>query len=105
MISLTTVKDHLRVEHKLEDAKIQGYTDAAISAFEVWTNRTLVAEDDPLPDPVGNAVKMNKSIEVGALMLIGHWYANPEAVVVGPSSTDLPMATTALWMPHRWMNI
>lgn len=105
MINLATVKAHLRVQHGLQDELIQGYTDAAISAFETWTNRTLIAAADPLPDPLGNALHFSKSIEQGALLLIGHWYVNAEAVIVGTNVAELPMATKALWMPHRWMNV
>ena len=105
MIDLDDVKAHLRVEHGDEDAKIQGYTDAALSAFETWTNRTLLAEGAALPDPVGNALHISKGIRQGALLLIGHWYANAEAVAIGTIATQLPMATQALWQPHRWVNI
>lgn len=105
MINLDAVKSHLRVEHGDEDSKIQGYTDAAFSAFETWTNRTLIAVDDELPDPIGNAMVITKSIEQGALLLIGHWYAHAETVVMGSTPAELPMATRALWQPHRWMNI
>lgn len=105
MIELADVKAHLRVEHADEDEMIQAYTDAAFSAFETWTNRTLLAEGAVLPDPVGNAMNITKSIRQGALLLIGHWYANAEAVVVGTITAELPLATQALWQPHRWVNI
>lgn len=102
MIDQAVVKAHLRVEIADEDALIQGYTDAAIAAFEDWTNRTLVAADGTLPDPVGKALKITPSIEQGALMLIGHWHANRQTAVVGPMGTELPLSTQALWKPHRW---
>lgn len=105
MIDLGTVKAHLRVDSDDEDSLIQSYTDAAISTFELWTNRKLIADGEPLPDPVGNALVVSKSIEQGALMLIGHWYANRESVAVGGASDKLPMATEALWLPHRWVNV
>lgn len=105
MIDLATVKAHLRVEHDDEDAKIQGYIAAAVSTFEAWTNRTLVAAGDPLPNPPGNAMHITKAVEQGALMLVGHWYANAEAVVIGTITAETPMATRALWLPHRWVNI
>ena len=62
MIDLDLVKVHLKVDGDDEDTLIQGYTDAAISSFELWTNRSLVAEGDPLPDPVGNALTITKAI-------------------------------------------
>lgn len=105
MIDLPVVKAHLRVDHDDEDALIQGYTDAAFSAFETWTNRTLVDPEAALPDPVGNALLMTKAIEQGALLLIGHWYSSRETVVIGTITAELPMATNALWMPHRWANV
>ena len=105
MIDLPIVKAHLRVDHDDEDALIEGYRDAALSAFETWTNRTLVDPAESLPDPVGNALWMSKSIQQGALLLIGHWYGSREAVVIGTITAELPMATNALWKPHRWVNV
>jgi len=105
VIDLVTVKAHLRVDHDDEDALIQGYTDAALSAFETWTNRMLVDPGGVLPDPIGNALLMTKSIKQGALMLIGHWYGSRETVVIGTITAELPMATNALWKPHRWVNV
>lgn len=105
MIDLGTVKAHLRVDGDEEDILIQGYTEAAFSTFELWTNRTLIPESEPLPDPVGNALEISKAIRQGALMLIGHWYANRESVVAAGASSKLPLATEALWLPHRWVNV
>ena len=105
MIDLALVKAHLRVDHDEEDALIQGYMDAALSAFETWTNRTLIDPAEELPEPAGNALRMTKSIKQGALLLIGHWYGARETVVVGTITSELPMATNALWKPHRWMNV
>ena len=99
MIDLALVKSHLRVDGVDEDALIQAYTDAAISAFEAWTNRKLVTV---LPETVENHLLITKSIEQGALLLIGHWYANRESVAVGVSVAEMPMATKSLWLPHRW---
>ena len=105
MIDLLVVKAHLRVNHDDEDVLIEGYRDAALSAFETWTNRTLIDRAQVLPDPPGNAIALSKSIQQGALLLIGHWYANRETVAVGVSVVELPMATHALWKPHRWVNL
>jgi len=105
VIDLALVKAQLRVDHDEEDELIQGYMDAALSAFETWTNRTLVDPEEELPEPVGNALRMTKSIKQGALLLIGHWYGARETVVVGTITSELPMATNALWKPHRWMNV
>ncbi len=105
MIDLATVKLHLRVDSPDEDALIQLYIDAAARAFEAWTNRQLIDPTLPLPDPADNALHPNTGIQQGALLLIGHWYANRESVVTGTISAEMPMSTRALWMPHRWVNV
>lgn len=105
MIDLALVKSHLRVDGAEEDALIQAYTDAALNTFEMWTNRKLVPAADPLPDPVENYLNLSKSIEQGALLLIGSWYANRESVVIGTITSEVPMATKALWMPHKWARL
>ncbi len=105
MIDLAAVKLHLRVDADDEDSLIQDNLDAAISAFETFTNRTLVAPGAVLPEPLGNALVMSKSIRQGVLLLVGHWYANRETAVIGVVAAELPMGTQALWRPHRWTNI
>lgn len=105
MIDLAIVKAHLRVTHDAEDDLIQSYTEAALSTFELWTNRKLIKEGDALPDPVGRALVITKPIWQGALLLIGHWYSSRESVVIGMITAELPMATNALWMPYRWVNV
>lgn len=105
MLDLATVKAHLRVDGSEEDSLIQGYADAAISTFELWTNRQLIAEGETLPEPAGNTLIITKAIRQGALLLVGHWYANREAVATGTIATELPLATNALWRPHRWVSL
>jgi hypothetical protein len=106
MIDLDVVKAHLKVDHDDEDALIQAYMDAALSAFETWTNRKLIDPAGVLPDPVDNALLMTPAIMQGALLLIGQWYVYREPVVSSNTQiSELPMATSALWKPHRWVNI
>ena len=106
MIDIIVVKAHLKVDHDDEDPLIQGYTDAALSAFESWTNRKLVSPGETLPDPIGNALIMSDAIKQGALLLIGQWYVYRESVISSTTQiSELPMATTALWKPHRWFNM
>lgn len=104
MLSLERVKQHLRVELDFteEDGLIQAYADAAVSAFETWTNRVLV--DEINENTPANALVMTASIAQGALLLIGQWYVHRESVAYGVP-VELPLATSALWRPHRWANI
>lgn len=45
------------------------------------------------------------SLKAAVLLLVGHWYANREAVVVGDSTATLPMAVDALLAPYRYMRV
>lgn len=40
-------------------------------------------------------------IKQSALLLIGHWYANRETVVIGATPASLPMAYESLIQPYR----
>lgn len=104
MLSLERVKRHLRLEQcdTDEDELIQGYANAALSAFETWTNRRIVEEVDE--ESPANAILMTPAVAQGALLLIGQWYTSREAVGEG-ALVELPMATSALWQPHRWVNV
>ncbi|GGC87397.1 head-tail connector protein [Halopseudomonas salina] len=105
MLNINAVKAHLRVRHDQEDEYIAALVEAAVQAFDDQTNRKLVATAEELPDPVTNEVVLNKAIEQGALLLIGQWYSNREAVVLGTIVAVMPQATNALWGPYRWVNI
>ena len=106
MIDIELLKLHLKFDDDEypddEDTYLNHLIDSALEAFNTFTNRVLIAPDAVLPDPVGNAIKMTKAIEQGALLLIGHWYLNRESVVVGVVGTEMPLSTQALWRPHRW---
>ena len=45
------------------------------------------------------------AIKAAALLLIGHWYANREAVNVGNVTSELPMAVDALLRPYRRVGV
>lgn len=45
------------------------------------------------------------AIRQAALLMIGHWYANREAVNVGNITSELPLGAQALLAPHRRVRI
>lgn len=49
----------------------------------------------------GEAADVPKPIKQAVLLLIGHWYANREAVNVGTTVTELPMAVKSLLFPYQ----
>lgn len=87
MITLALVKEHIRVDHDLEDVLIQHYMDAALAWVIRYTGE--------------NYLDTIIELEQAQLLLIGHWYENREAVVVGSSVADLPFAVEALAGPYR----
>ncbi len=87
-IALEQAKAHLRVDSADDDSVITDLIDAAIEHIGSIGVDTSV---DPLPAPVHQA----------ALLLIGHWYENREAVTVGFGGRVLPMAVDRLIAPYR----
>lgn len=102
MIDLPTVKMHLRVDGDEEDALIGGYVAAAKAHVEQHCDRKLVDTDPVEPDEMG----LTRDVEQAILLLVGHWYANREAVVVGASGTGataMPLAVDRLlWYRKRF---
>lgn len=65
-------------------------TESIIGAVRVTLNAGYATNDD-VPDTLRHA----------ALLLIGHWFENREAVAVGMTSTDTPLGYESLIRPHR----
>ncbi|MDU4059461.1 MAG: head-tail connector protein [Pseudomonas oryzihabitans] len=99
MIELSRVKLHLRVDHDDEDDLIQGYLAAASAYVEQHCDRTLVEANPTGPEQM----LLTKDVEQAMLLLVGHWYANREAVVIGTIATDVPLAVDSLlWHRKRF---
>ncbi|ASN71512.1 putative head-tail connector II [uncultured Caudovirales phage] len=99
MIELSRVKLHLRVDHGEEDGLIQGYLDAAQAHVEQHCDRTLVEANPTGPEQM----LLTKDVEQAMLLLVGHWYANREAVVIGTIASDVPLAVERLlWYRKRF---
>jgi uncharacterized phiE125 gp8 family phage protein len=46
-----------------------------------------------------------ESLRHAVLLLIGHWYTNREAIAVGVTAMEMPMAVEALIAPWRVLGI
>ena len=109
MLELDIIKQHVRLEpdDTEEDTLLETYATAAARFVESHTGRKLYATTAAVPkDASGNvtdlqALVLDDDISTAMLLLIGHWYANPESVVVGSISTELPMGVKALIEPYR----
>ena len=101
MLSLELVKQQLRLEpdYPDEDALLAIYVKAALGMIEKHTRRKLTEVPDDNIDPEATLI-FDGDIQLAALLIIGHWYANRESVVVGASGASLPLAFDALLQPY-----
>jgi uncharacterized phiE125 gp8 family phage protein len=49
----------------------------------------------------GGAADVPGDIKAAIKLMVGHWYENREAVIVGQAASELPMAVDALIAPYR----
>ena len=99
MLDLDRVKMHLRVDGVEEDAVIEGYVEAAKAHVAMHCDRVLVDAVPATADEMG----LTPDVEQAILLLVGHWYANREAVVVGAAPAVVPLAVDRLlWYRKRF---
>lgn len=110
MLELDIVKQHLRMEldDSDEDLLLETYATAAQRYVENHTGRNLYATEGEIPkdsetgEPTDeHALVLDDDITAAMLLLIGHWYANRESVVIGTITAEVPMAVDALICPYR----
>ncbi|EPZ2492062.1 head-tail connector protein [Enterobacter hormaechei] len=115
MLDQNVVKQHCRIDTDFtgDDALLKIYTGAAARYVQTWTRRTLYEKesspgyaDDPDPILLNDDVKaamllLNDDVKAAMLLLIGHWYANREAVNIGNITSAVPFAVEALLQPYR----
>jgi uncharacterized phiE125 gp8 family phage protein len=53
----------------------------------------------------GLAADVPDSLKMAIKLLVGHWYANREAVVIGGAPADVPLAFDALIAASRWLSV
>ncbi|EKO4983783.1 phage gp6-like head-tail connector protein [Escherichia coli] len=104
MIDLDVVKQHCRIDTDFtgDDALLEIYTGAAARYVQKWTRRTLYETQSSAgysEDP--DSILLTADIKAAMLLLIGHWYANREAVNIGNITTAVPFAIEALLQPYR----
>lgn len=93
LLPIELIRKHLRLDYEDEDELIDLYAESAL-AWALWfcDNPKLVAVDD-----------FPASFKAALLLLIGHSYANREAVVIGTITAEVPMAVESLlWSSRNW---
>ncbi|AHX31506.1 hypothetical protein U876_18735 [Aeromonas hydrophila NJ-35] len=96
MITVAEAKAQCRIEPESveEDELLTGLIDAAISHIQSDINKPMVAAGE-------EGQVLTPALRLAALLLIGHWYTNREAVVTGTIATTLPLAYESLIHPYR----
>lgn len=104
MIDLTTVRAHCRIDEDdtSEDTLLSIYTGAAKRYVETWTRRTLyITNADPGYETDDDRLLLDDDVRTAMLLLVGHWFANREAVSVDAAANTVPLAVDALLQPYR----
>ena len=93
LLPIELIRKHLRLDYEDEDDLIALYAESAL-AWALWfcdNPKLLEVEDFPA------------SFKAALLLLIGHSYANREAVVVGTITAEVPIAVESLlWSSRNW---
>ena len=98
-MNLALVKQHLRVDGDDEDLILISYIESAKAHVEMHCDRVLV-EGIPVDD---TQMVLTKDVEQAVLMLVGHWYANRETVVVGSVPANVQLGfERLLWYRKRF---
>lgn len=101
MIELMTVKTHCRIDDDdtSEDDLLTIYIGAAKRHVENFTRRTLYATNtDPGFESDEDRLLLDDDVRTAMLLLVGHWFANREAVS-DKSLSEIPLAVNALLQP------
>lgn len=95
-IDLARTKLHLRVDGDEEDTLIEGWIAAAYLAIEGKIFAKLY--EDAIPDGAAG-VLVDEVINSAALLIVGHLYANREAVAPGQQA-EIPVGVDWLLLPY-----
>ncbi len=108
MLDVEIIKQHCRIDldESDEDTLLETYATAAQRLIENKTGRRIYAtanEANAAEDE--RALLLDDDLSTAMLLIIGNWYANREAVVVGTITSELPMAVNALIEPYQFYNV
>ena len=97
-IDLARAKLHLRVDGDEEDSLISGWIAAAYLAIEGKIFAKLYEAQADIPEGTVGVV-IDEAIHSAAQLVIGHLYANREAVAPGQAA-EIPMGADWLLLPY-----
>jgi len=86
--------------------------DSSVAGILTPTDTWPLLSSSPGADPIvitfiagygDAAADVPQEIVQAILLMIGHWYNNREATIIGVSAITLPLAVDALLGPYRWI--
>lgn len=100
-IDLAAAKTHLRIDPDVteEDTLIESWLLAAYLAIEGKIFRKVYADPGAVPADDTLGIGADEAINSAALLIIGHLYANREAVAPGQAA-EIPMGADWLLRPY-----
>lgn len=90
VITLEEAKAHLNVTTGEDDAVIVSMVDAAEAYVSRW-----------LPIPLADMGTVPADLRQAVLMLVGHFYENREASLIGVSAEEVPFGVREIIDQHR----
>lgn len=91
IVTLADVKAHLNITDSTDDTLISDKIDAAQAMLEQQLGYAIEVEFPTVPADLKEAVRM----------LVGHWYENREASVIGISASLLPLGVKDIIRDRR----
>ncbi|MEH6641401.1 head-tail connector protein [Vreelandella glaciei] len=108
MLDLDIIKQQCRIEQdeSEEDALLETYANAARRYVENYTDRPLFETQEAADLSESEyPLVLDEDITVAMLLMIGHWYINREAVVIGTITATLPLAVESILWPYRRLGV
>lgn len=90
-IPLGLVRQQCNVIGDIDDTLLQHYVDAATAHVEQHCDRKIV--DEPA---TSDEMALTPDVQQAILLLVGHWVANREAVVIGDVSNTVQFGVERL---------
>ncbi|MFZ1874881.1 MAG: head-tail connector protein [Chania sp.] len=104
MLDSELVKQHCSIDLDFadDDKLLETYVGAATRYVETWTRRKLYESDQSAGyEGDEDALLLGEDVKAAMLLLVGHWYANREAVNIGNVTSSIPFAVESLLQPYR----
>lgn len=99
---LERLKLQARIDGDEEDELLKGYVEAALAHVEQHCDRKLVVRAPGVELPP-EQMELTPDVWQAVVLLVAHWYANREAVVIGTITSTVPLGfERLLWYRKRF---